>query len=355
MKRRSFAFSLSLLALLALPAADAGAAEQIGGEINILSWGNYIDFALPDFEKTYGVKVNIDYYADEQEAMNKIRAAGVGTHDIVFLGAGFEDIAIKQKLIQPLDEAQIPALADIFPQVKKVKDDGKLYCGTYSFGLNSLIAYDPAKTGGKISSWKDVYSGKYKDRVGKIDKSSEQVWRTALSLGYKYGPLTDEQWSAVETKLLENMQQVRTIYAHNDQMAQLLGSGEIWIGDSDDGSFRQAKAKGLAIELAYPEEGVTAWYDGPCVVSEAPHEKAAYAFINHMLSPEVQARLPKELGYAPANSKAIPLLDEQTKKDMDIDALVSNLDKIQFQYNLGADFEKRGIELWEKAKTAKVQ
>jgi spermidine/putrescine transport system substrate-binding protein len=355
MKRRFFALSLSLLAILALPHTSPRAAEQIGGEINILSWGNYIDFALPDFEKNYGVKVNIDYYADEQEAMNKIRAAGTGTHDIVFLGAGFEDIAIKQQLIQPLDESQIPALADIFPQVKKVKDDGKLYCGTYSFGLNSLIAYDPAKVGGKITSWKDVYSGKYKDRIGKIDKSSEQVWRTALSLGYKYGPLTDEQWSAVEAKLLENMQQVRTIYAHNDQMAQLLGSGEIWIGDSDDGSYRQAKAKGLPIEVAYPEEGVTAWYDGPCVVTDAPNAKAAYAFINHMLSPEIQARLPKELGYAPANSKAIPMLDDKTKKDMDIDALVSNLDKIQFQYNLGADFEKRGIELWEKAKTAKVQ
>jgi spermidine/putrescine transport system substrate-binding protein len=355
MKRRSLFFSLSLLGLMMLPQGAAEAQDQIGGEINILSWGNYIDFALPDFEKKHGVKVNIDYYADEQEAMNKIRAAGVGTHDIVFLGAGFEDIAIKQKLIQPLDESQIPALADVFPQVKKVKDDGKLYCGTYSFGLNSLIAYDPAKTGGKITSWKDVYSGKYKDRIGKIDKSSEQVWRTALSLGYKYGPLTDEQWKAVEAKLLENMQQVRTIYAHNDQMSQLLGSGEIWIGDSDDGSFRQAKAKGLQVELAYPEEGMTAWYDGPCIVSEAPNQKAAYAFINHMLSPEIQARLPKELGYAPANSKAIPMLDDQTKKDMDIDALVANLDKIQFQYNLGADFEKRGIELWEKAKTTKVQ
>ena len=350
MNRRAFsAFGLAVLALTAA-ASYSHAQEQIGGEINILSWGNYIDFALPDFEKKYGVKVNIDYYADEQEAMNKIRAAGLGTHDVVFLGAGFEDIAIKQNLLAPLDEAQVPALADTFPQVKKVKDDGKVYCGTYSFGLNGLIAYDATKTGGKIASWKDVFSGKFKDRIGKIDKSNEQVWRTALSLGYKYGPLSQEQWDAVEKKLAENMQHVRTVYAHNDQMAQLLGSGEIWIGDSDDGSYRQARAKGLAIDVAYPEEGMTAWYDGPCVVAQAPHEKAAYAFINHMLSPEIQARLPKELGYAPANSKAIALLDEKTKTDMDLDALVSNLDKIQFQYNLGADFDKKGIEVWEKAK-----
>ena len=49
--------------------------------------------------------------------------------------------------------------------------------------------------------------------------------------------------------------QVRTVYGHKDQMVQLLGSGEIWIGDSDDGSYRQAKAKGLNIKVAYPKEG----------------------------------------------------------------------------------------------------
>src|SRR6185436_21043103 len=119
MKRRSLLASLSLVSLMMLPCIETRAEDQIGGEINILSWGNYIDFALPDFEKKYGVKVNIDYYADEQEAMNKIRAAGLGTHDVVFLGAGFEDIAIKQGLLSPLDVKQVSALNDVFPEVKK--------------------------------------------------------------------------------------------------------------------------------------------------------------------------------------------------------------------------------------------
>ena len=70
--------------------------KKIGGEINVLSWGNYIDFALPAFEEKYGTKVNIDYYADEKEAMNKIRAAGLGTYDVVFLGVGYEEVAMKQ-------------------------------------------------------------------------------------------------------------------------------------------------------------------------------------------------------------------------------------------------------------------
>src|SRR5215204_5947563 len=212
------ALAIGALAAIANPAV---AEEKIGGEINILSWGNYVDFALPSFEEKYGVKVNIDYYGDEQEAMNKIRAAGLGNHDVVFLGAGFEDIAIKQKLIVPLDTAQIPALNDTFPRLKMAKADGNTYCATYSFGLNGIVAYDPAKTGGPITSWADVFSGKYKDRIGKIDKSNEQIWRTALSLGYTYGPLSEEQWQRIEAKLTENMKQVRTVYSHYDQMAQL--------------------------------------------------------------------------------------------------------------------------------------
>jgi spermidine/putrescine transport system substrate-binding protein len=340
----------AVAAVLGLAITPASAQDKIGGEINILSWGNYIDFALPSFEEKHGVKINIDYYADEQEAMNKIRAAGVGTHDVVFLGAGFEDIAIKQGLIIPMDESKVASLADVYQPLKKVKDDGKLYCATYSFGLNGLVVYDPAKTGKKIASWKDVYSGEYKGRIGKIDKSNEQIWRTALSLGMKYGPLTDEQFQQIEAKLLEDMKQVRTIYGHYDQMAQLLASGEIWLADADDGGSRQAKAKGLPIEITYPEEGLTAWYDGPCIVAEAPHQEAAYAFINHMMSPEIQARLPKELGYAPANSKALDMIDADTRKAMDLDTLVTNIPKIQFQYNLGADFDKRAIDIWEKAK-----
>src|SRR5690349_10934287 len=117
-RRMLFAAAACALATFAVPAL---AQDKIGGEINILSWGNYIDFALKPFEEKYGVKVNIDYYGDEQEAMNKIRAAGLGTHDIVFLGAGFEDVAIKQNMLVPLDLEKIPSFADVFPVLKKTK------------------------------------------------------------------------------------------------------------------------------------------------------------------------------------------------------------------------------------------
>lgn len=328
--------------------------KQIGGEINVLSWGNYIDFALPAFEKKYGTKVNIDYYADEKEAMNKIRATGLGTYDVVFLGVGFEEVAMKQALIDPIDVTKLVNFKDMYAPFQKPKADGVHDHVTYSWGANGLIAYDPSKTGGEIKSWKEVYSGKFKGRIGKIDKSNEQTYRTTFQSGMEYGPLTDDQWATIAKTLESSMPQVRTVYQHYDEMAQLLAAGEIWIADTDDGGYRQAKAKGVNIALAYPEEGFIAWYDGPCLVKDAPNLEAAYAFIDHMISPEVQAQLGKELGYAPANQKAVALMDPALRASLGVDEAEANLTRVQFQRSLGAAYEGKATEVWQKAK-AQVQ
>ena len=354
MNRRVVLTATAATIVMGLTSASWAQEKKIGGEINVLSWGNYIDFALPAFEKKYGVKVNIDYYADEKEAMNKIRAAGLGTYDVVFLGVGQEEVAMKQGLTDPIDVSKLSNFKDMYEPFQKPKADGTYDHVTYSWGANGLIAYDPSKTGGPIKSWKDVYSGKFKGRIGKIDKASEQVYRTVFQSGIKYGPLGDEQWDTVAKTLAADMPQVRTVYQHYDEMTQLLAAGEIWIADTDDGGFRQAKAKGLNLELAYPEDGYIAWYDGPCLIKKAPHPEAAYAFIDHMISAETQAQLGKELGYAPANKKAAALMDPKLRETLAVDKTEENLAHVQFQRDLGAAYETKASEIWQKAK-AQVQ
>jgi spermidine/putrescine transport system substrate-binding protein len=89
MKRRELLAASAATFTLGLMGRHAFAQEKIGGEINVLSRGDYIDFALPSFQEKYGTKVNLDYYGSEREAMNKIRASGLGTYDVVFLGVGY--------------------------------------------------------------------------------------------------------------------------------------------------------------------------------------------------------------------------------------------------------------------------
>src|SRR5690606_13779367 len=100
----------------------------------------------------------------------------------------------------------------------------------------------------------------------------------------------------------------------------------------------------------YPEDGFWGWYDGPCVVAEAPHPEAAYAFINHLMSAEMQAMLAEELGYSPTNAKAVPLMDAETRAMLGMDAAEKNISELQFQYDLGAETNSRMLEIWQNAK-----
>ncbi|MGN6548693.1 MAG: ABC transporter substrate-binding protein [Pararhizobium sp.] len=349
MKNRIW-LAAAFAAAMSLTTGAATAADKIGGEINVLAWGDYVDFAIKPFQDKYGTTVNIDYYGSEQEAINKIHAAGLGTYDIVFLGVGFDDVAMKQKIIEPLDVSQVSTFKDLYAPFQKAKPDGRHYCMTYAWGANGLIAYLPDKVKAPITSWKDVFSGQYDGRIGRIDKANEQIWRAAFMNGYNYGPLTEEQWANVKKTVDKTIQQARTIYQHYDQMAQLLSNGEIWIADTDDGGFRQARAKGLNVKLAYPSEGFWGWSDGPCVVAQAPHPKAAYAFINFVTSPEMQAMLAKKLGYSPANSKAVALMDAETKEKISADSASKNIGKLQFQYDLGQKVNDRMVKIWDEAK-----
>ena len=73
-----------------------------GGELNVLNWGGYIDFAVAPFEKKYGVKVNIEHYGSETEAFAKVRSSP-GRYDTFNIGVGYLEPAVAQGLVQPLD------------------------------------------------------------------------------------------------------------------------------------------------------------------------------------------------------------------------------------------------------------
>lgn len=348
---RKFTTRVILAASLGLAAGSTAAQDQnLGGELNVLSWGDYIDFAIDDFEEETGVTVNIDYYGSETEAINKIRAAGLGTYDVVFLGVGYDDVAMEQGLIEPLDVSRLDNFDDLWAPWQRTKDDGRNYCATYAWGANGLFAYNTEKIDADLTSWEDVFSGAYEGRIGRIDKANEQVWRNGVMVGYHIELLTDEELAEIEEITIENLRQARTVYAHYDEMAQLLASEEIWIADTDDGGYRQAVERGVPLKLVYPGEGFHGWYDGPCVVKDAPNPDAAYAFIDHMLSPEVQADTARVVGYAPANSKVVEILTPEEQAAVGVDQAEESIANLDILQNFGAEFDQRVSRMWQSAK-----
>lgn len=349
MTSTTLAFGFAMAACLGMSAASA-AAQELDGELNVLTWGDYIDFAIDDFEADTGITVNLDYYGSETEAINKIRATGLGTYDVVFLGVGFDEVAMDQGLIEPLDVSRLNNFSDLWEPWQRAKGDGQHYCATYAWGANGLFAYNTDEIDEELTSWADVFSGDYDGRIGRIDKANEQVWRNGVMIGYHIQPLSEEELAEIEEVTVENLKQARTVYAHYDEMAQLLASGEIWIADTDDGGYRQAVERGVPLKLVYPEEGFHGWYDGPCVVKDAPNPDAAYAFIDYMLSPEVQANTARVVGYAPANSKVTEILTAEEQAAVGVDQAEESIANLDILQNFGADFDQRVSAMWQRAK-----
>src|SRR5947209_3805273 len=138
--------------LVALLTAGAVAASVLtlaasAGEVHVLNWKGYgadEPWAIAAFEKATGNKVVNDFFNSEQEMLTKIRT-NPGLYDVVMINAAFNDQAMAEKLIQPVDVSKISSYADISPDKAKspmLDHDGKVYGVPWVWGLTALAIND---------------------------------------------------------------------------------------------------------------------------------------------------------------------------------------------------------------------
>jgi putative spermidine/putrescine transport system substrate-binding protein len=71
----------------------------------------------------------------------------------------------------------------------------------------------------------------------------------------------------------------------------------------------QAEDPPVAVDVVKPEEGATGWSDTWMVNSKTTHPNCAYKWLDHIVSPEVNAQIASWFGEAPGNSKACALTE----------------------------------------------
>ena len=80
--KSSAAASTVLAAPAILKASDALASS---GQVNVFAWGDYIQQNMIDkFEGDTGIKINLSTYGSNDEAEQKLRAAGGKGFDVIF-------------------------------------------------------------------------------------------------------------------------------------------------------------------------------------------------------------------------------------------------------------------------------
>lgn len=293
----------------AAPATQAPTATEpqvTSKQLNLYGWSEYIPQELLDaFGKQYGLKVNYDTYASNEELLAKLQA-GASQYDVIIPSDYTVGIMIAQGMLEPIDVAQIPNFANVDDQFKNPSyDPGNKYTVPYQWG-SVAIAVNTDKVTKPITKYADLWDPAFKGKLVVLDDEREIIGMALLTLGYDKNSVDPAQLEAAKKKLLELTPNIKLYDSDSPKTALLSGeavAGVVWNGEA-------ALAHQENSKMAYvlPEEGMGLWVDNLAVPKGAPHKDAAIAFLNWVLKPDMSVLITKAFPYSSVNKAALELL-----------------------------------------------
>ena len=120
------------------------------GQVNVFAWGDYIQPNMIElFEKDTGIKINLSTFGSNDEATQKLKAAGGKGFDVIFPSVTNGNNYYPDDLLQPLDEEKLVNAGNLIPSM--VRDSvtlgatyrGKRYLMPFDWGTEA-ITFDSA-------------------------------------------------------------------------------------------------------------------------------------------------------------------------------------------------------------------
>ena len=341
MKKYLWSFALSALVLAACgkkeeapvavlapaPAASAPAAAPNAEEklLNIYNWPDYVpDGMIAAFEKETGIKVNYDTF-ETNEALHAKLVAGHSGYDIVVPGSVFAKPQIAGGLLQPLNKAQIPNLANLDPVLMGTldkADPGHQYLvpWAWSFTTVGINKTQVAKALGGMAipdnAWDLVFNPQYTSKlkacgIAYLDSPTEIIPAALHYIGKDAYSNDPADYAAATAMLAKVRKDVRLFSA---TMIDDLAGGKAcvavgWSGDINIAANR-ARDNGSkeVIEALLPSTGALIFFDTMAIPKDAKHPNNAHAFMDFYLRADNAARMSNEMTYATGNKAAVPLV-----------------------------------------------
>ena len=213
-------------------------------------------------------------------------------------------LAAREKLIKKLP-ADVTNLADLPTAVKPHGGMWANWCQplcSFSYNTKALPK--------GLESYADAWDPKYKDRIIVISMRITQAIVPLLAATHFVTKKPLDQCLVDWQQGIERMKALRPnilqISTNAPQAQQLHESGECDIYFSPDSrTTLLRKAAGAPVDQGMPKEGVVAMPAGVALVEGGPNQDIGMAFMNEMLSPEIQAYVAKTFHSRPTNSKTV--------------------------------------------------
>ena len=181
-------------------------------EINFFNYGENIDDeTVKEFEKEYGIKVNIETFDDMEAMYQKVKGGGV-KYDVVLVSDAFMPRMINNNLIQELNKDNIPNISQMDEEYLNLDiDPGNKYSVPYMFGTVGLI-YNKDVIKEKVDSWDILWNEKYKNQIFIFDTYRDTLGVALKKLGYSLNSTNEKEIKEAEELLLKQRKLVDPIY-----------------------------------------------------------------------------------------------------------------------------------------------
>jgi spermidine/putrescine transport system substrate-binding protein len=366
--RRSFLAAAGLLggsAALAACSGGGGATAAPGGgspaaagdvekQLFMYNWSDYV---APDniekFKQQFGVeKFQYDTFANNEELLAKLQAGASG-YDIAAPTAEYVPAMVEGGYLKKLDMSRIPNQQYINAAFKGLWwDPNDEYQLPKDFGTTGVL-YRSKMVTEPLTSWQeffDLATGKYSGKVVLVDSMGDVMVMPLKMLGKSLNSVEKADLDAAREIMLKLAPHVLAL--DSDTYQDKLASEEAAMVLGWTGPLVELRANPETADVAYmvPSEGSLYWLDTWVMLEDAPNPNAAYAFLNFIHDPEIQADETNFTGYGSPNDEAKKFIDEEVLNDPSIfppEDVMANLEGAE-----DTSGNEQRIDIWQEFKSA---
>ena len=292
-----------LAAASALALAHAGSALAQDKTLTLGGYGGSFETLLkehviPPFEKEHGVTVQF-VPGNSTENLARLQAQRENQElDVVFLDDGPMYQAVALGFCDTVADA--PVIENIY-EIARMGTDKAIGAGFVATGFAYNKEMFEEKGWDAPSSWMDLADKKYEGLLSIPPISNTYGLHTLVMMARLNGGGAENIDPGFEVMSEQVAPNVLVFEPSSGRMSELFQNEEIALSIWGSGRVKSLADTGFPAEFGYPEEGAVALMVGVCPVVDSDVPEEAQAFIQYVLSPEVQARLAETMGFGPTN------------------------------------------------------
>ncbi|MCZ6870647.1 MAG: extracellular solute-binding protein [Gammaproteobacteria bacterium] len=307
------------------------------GEVNVFAWGDYIqDNMKKAFENNTGIRINLSTYGSNEEAQNKLRAAGGKGFDLIFPSVDTRPDYDEGELLSEIDESRLKV-----DQIQSALWRSSLRLGAAKRGKRHLIPFNWGTEGitydssahriepGEVSYghlWGSGLEGKVAGRQKSmmvalalyLDSTGQVPSNRAMDL-YRSEADTRRIFDECLRFLKPYKKNIGAFWNNATEATSAFTDSGCTIGQTwDTTGIRLHNDVDRKWVYTAPNEGALAWMDTMAIPSGAENVDQAYELINFLMTPEIGAMHANNTGYNSAAVGSDKHLSEANKMAFDI-------------------------------------